>query len=111
MQEGDVVLAPMPHADGTSKIRPVVILRMLPPFGDLLVCGISTQLQQEVAGFDERIGSASPDFAGSGLKAESLIRLGHIVAIPKTTIGGTVGFISTERHHRLLQTLADYLIS
>ena len=50
MTEGAVALAPLPQADGRTKPRPVVLLRAMPPFGDWLVCGISTQLQQEVAG-------------------------------------------------------------
>lgn len=55
MNEGDLALAPLPQADGQIKNRPVFLLRRLPPFGDFLVCGISTQLQQRVAGFDEVI--------------------------------------------------------
>ena len=43
MNEGDLALAPLPQADGQIKNRPVVLLWRLPPFGDFLVCGISTQ--------------------------------------------------------------------
>ena len=43
MNEGDLALAPLPQADGQIKNRPVALLRRLPPFGDFLVCGISTQ--------------------------------------------------------------------
>ena len=69
MNEGDLALAPLPQADGQIKNRPVALLRRLPPFGDFLVCGISTQLHQRVAGFDEEIAAADPEFAASGLKA------------------------------------------
>ncbi len=55
MQEGDVVLTPIPQADGGTKNRPALILREMPPYGDLLVCGLSTQLRHYVAGFDEII--------------------------------------------------------
>jgi mRNA interferase MazF len=44
MKEGDVVLATIPQADTRVKNRPAVILREMPPYGDLLVCGISTHL-------------------------------------------------------------------
>jgi len=44
MKEGDVVLAPFPQADGRIKNRPGVVLREVPPFGDLLICGVSAQL-------------------------------------------------------------------
>jgi mRNA interferase MazF len=46
MTEGDVILTPVPQADGQTKNRPAVILREMPPFGDVLVCGISTQSEQ-----------------------------------------------------------------
>ncbi len=55
MKEGDVVILAMPQVDGSIKNRPTIILREMPPFQDMLVCGISTQLRQEVKGFDEII--------------------------------------------------------
>ncbi|MEK0178996.1 MAG: hypothetical protein EAZ98_04140 [Oscillatoriales cyanobacterium] len=45
MQEADVVLTPIPQADGTTKNRPAILLRELPPYRDFLVCGVSTQLK------------------------------------------------------------------
>ena len=54
----------------------------MPPYGDLLVCGVSTQLRQRVAGFDDQIGPGDPDFRASGLKAPSLIRLGFLAVLP-----------------------------
>ena len=76
MKEGDVVLTPLPQADGQIKNRPAIILREMPPYGDFLVCGVSTQFHQEAAGFDDPIRPGDTDFTRSGLKAPSLIRLG-----------------------------------
>jgi hypothetical protein len=45
MQEGSIILTNLPQADGTFKLRPVLVLRQLPNT-DFLVCGISTQLNQ-----------------------------------------------------------------
>ena len=84
MKVGDIALAPLPQANGQLKNRPVVLLHQLPPFGDFLVCGISTQLQQCVAGFDERILVNDPEFAATGLKAASLIRLGFLAVLPSS---------------------------
>jgi mRNA interferase MazF len=67
MNEGDIALAPLPQADARIKNRPVFLLRRLPPFGDFLVCGISTRLQHRVADFDEVIAVGDPEFAASGL--------------------------------------------
>lgn len=110
MKEGDVVLTPVPQANGMIKNRPAIVLREMPPFNDLLVCGVSTQLHQKVKDFDEVISSADTDFAASGLKSKSLIRLGFLAVLPAANIIGSIGSISSERHKRLLKTLADYLI-
>lgn len=48
MREADVVLTPVPQANGAIKNRPAIILREMPPYKDLLVCGISNQLHQRV---------------------------------------------------------------
>ena len=100
----------MPQANGVVKDRPAVILREMPPFRDMLVCGVSTQLRHAVKDFDEVISTQDADFVGSGLNAESLIRLGFLVVIPRREIVGSIGSISSERHNRLLQRLSDYLI-
>lgn len=109
MKEGDVVIVPLRQADGVVKNRPAVILREMPPFLDPLVCGLSTQLRQETKDFDEIVSSPDIDFHSSGLKYESLTRLGFLVVIPRTHIAGSIGSISSERHIRLLRRLSDYL--
>ncbi len=77
MTEGDVALTPLPQANGRSKPRPVVLLRRMPPFGDWLICGVSTQLHQALPDFDDLIEPSHADFGRSGLKAASVIRVGY----------------------------------
>ena len=109
MKEGDVVITPVPQADGDLKDRPATSRRKMPPYRDLLVCGVSTQLHQHVGNFDETISSADEDFKSSGLRSTSLIRLGFLAVLPRHSVLGTLGSISTERHKRLLRKLSDYL--
>lgn len=109
MTEGDVVLTPLPQADGQIKNRPAIILREMPPYGDFLVCGVSTQLHQEVAGFDDPIRPGDADFAASGLKAPSLIRLGFLAVLPASSLLGAIGSIEKVRHVRLLKRLSKHL--
>ena len=109
MNEGDIALAPLPQADGQIKNRPVVLLRRLPPFGDFLVCGVSTQLHQRVADFDEIIALADKESAASGLKATSLIRLGFLAVLPESSLLGKIGSLSSERRQRLLANLCRHL--
>ncbi len=110
MKEGDIILTPVPQANGQSKNRPALLLRELPPFSDALVCGISTQLQQHVSGFDEIIRRQDADFTASGLVADSLFRLGFLAVIPRHKLIGGIGSIAPDRHQRLLNNLSEYLI-
>ena len=110
MQEGDVVLTPIPQADGRMKNRPALILREMPSHGDYLVCGVSTQLNQSVPGFDEIISPTDADFASSGLVAASLIRLSFLAVLPRKNIVGVIGSIAPERHRRLLEALSNHLV-
>lgn len=111
MKEADIVLTPIPQADGKIKNRPVILLRELPPDRDFLVCGVSTQLHQQVQGFDDIISPSDPDFSATGLRSQSLIRLGFLAVLPRNQIIGSIGAISSERHQRLLKTLSDYLVN
>jgi mRNA interferase MazF len=111
MKEGDIVLASLPQADGRVKHRPALVLRRMPGFGDLLVCGVSTQLRQQITDFDELIEPSNADFKTSGLKAPSLVRLGFLTVLPAGNFLGRIGAISSQRHQRLLSRLADYLRS
>lgn len=109
MTEADIALARLPQADGLVKLRPVVLLRPMPPFGDWLVCGVSSQLRQRVANFDEMIEPGDSDCPDSGLKATSLIRLGFVTVLSAPHLAGIIGAIGGERHARLLQNLAAHL--
>lgn len=110
MKQGDVILTPAPQANGKLKERPAIILREMPSYGDLLVCGISTQLHQRVKYLDEIISPSDEDFKLSGLLSKSLIRLGFLAVLPRSRMLGSIGTISSNRHKRLLKTLSDYLV-
>ena len=110
MKESDVILAPLFQADEELKYRPAIVLREMPlPYQDLLVCGVSTKLHQAIQGIDEFISPADADFAQSGLRWASLIRLSFLGVVPRHLVRGILGSISKERHERLLATLIGYL--
>jgi mRNA interferase MazF len=109
MKEDDVILTPLPQADGQIKNRPAIFLREMPPFQDILVCGVSTQLHQLAPDFDEIITRQDSDFSTSGLIAESLVRLGFLAVLPRKNIVGSIGAVAPERHARLLRKLSHYL--
>ncbi len=109
MKERDVVLMPIAQADGQKKPRPVLLLREMPKYGDFLVCGISSQLQQNILNFDELIQLKDADFSDSGLVKPSVIRLSFLAIVRRAEVMGQLGTISPDRHQRLLSNLANYL--
>ncbi len=109
MREGNVILTVIFQVDGRRKNRPALILREMPRYGDLLICGISTQLKQYTPNFDEIVRVEDPDFITSGLVKESLIRLTFLAAIQRTEVIGSIGSIDNSRHSRLLSNLSNYL--
>ncbi|HBA85089.1 MAG TPA: transcriptional regulator [Verrucomicrobia bacterium] len=111
MKDGDVILTPLPQAGGATKNRPALLLRELPPFGDYLACGISTQLHQAVPEFDDIIAKGDADFADSGLLSSFVIRLGFLAVLPSQRIVGAIGRIAPDRHARLLRTLSNHLVA
>ena len=50
-----MITVPVPQANGEPQERPAIFLREMPPYRDLLVCGVSTQSHQYVKDFDEII--------------------------------------------------------
>ena len=99
----------MLQADGRVKPRPAVLLMQFPPFGDWLVCGISSSLGLEVKGFDIILDSQHDDFQRSKLGYPSLVRLGWLNVFRKSHVLGKFGSISKETHTLLCSRLADHI--
>jgi mRNA interferase MazF len=55
------------------------------------------------------IAPSDAEFANTGLKAASIIRLGFLAVLPDAAILGAIGSISRERHRRLLINLCRHL--
>ena len=108
---GQVVLFSFPQTDLLlGKLRPVLLIGKLPgPYGDWLICMISSQIGQCVEGFDEIIHEGDSDFAPSGLKATSLVRLGRLAVAESGMLIGSVGDIAPDRLRRLKANLMRWL--
>ncbi|WP_345265961.1 type II toxin-antitoxin system PemK/MazF family toxin [Nibrella viscosa] len=105
MREGQIVLTELPQSDGTAKRRPALVLRQMPGYGDYLVCGLSSQLRQYIAGFDEVL---QPD-QSNGLRVASVVRLGFLSTVADAQILGQIGQVPAQMHRQLIQRLAAYL--
>ena len=111
ISEGDIVVAVLPQSDGLAKLRPVLLLRELPGFGDFLVCGISTQTHQTQAGFDLILTQDEPYFSETGLRSTSVIRLNFLASIPLNSMKRHLGKIPSPTLAALQSNLASHLIS
>jgi mRNA interferase MazF len=110
MKPGDIVLTIIPQ-DNQQKIRPVLILKLLPKYSDFIVCAVSSQLHQHIPGFDLVLYTKDPAFANSGLRTSSVFRLSNLAVLSKEDIIGTIGFLQKDLHFQLLKSLADFLLS
>jgi len=109
---GQVVLTPFPYSDlSGAKLRPVLMLRQASRFDDWLVCMVSSQVQQAETGLDEILVQSDTDFASSGLKAPSVLRLSRLAVLEGSLLLGSIGAISDERLKNVRQRLAKWVAS
>lgn len=72
---------------------------------------ISSQLNQEIPAFDEIITPDDPDFADSGLKVPSLIRIGRLAVVNTDILVGQIGRLNDARLATIKQKLSKWLQS
>lgn len=109
---GQVVVFRFPETDQSEgKLRPALLVSPIPGrFDDWLVCMITSQLRHKVEGFDEVVGPSDDDFVNSGLKTESLIRVGRLATVDSSVLLGAIGEISAERLARIRRKIADWVL-
>lgn len=95
-QAGQIVLFRFPRADlEGGKLRPALLLGKLPgDYDDWLICMISSQTRHFVQEFDEIVRDNDPDFAESGLKVVSVIRIGRLAVAQGEILLGAIGQIA-----------------
>ena len=111
--EGQIALFRFPQTDQPSgKLRPALIVRKLPGrYEDWLICMISSQLNQEIPGFDEIVTSDDLDFKDSGLKLPSLVRIGRLAVVNSDILVGQIGRLDATRLARIKQRLSNWIQS
>jgi mRNA interferase MazF len=114
IREGMVVLVPFPHAetDAAGKVRPAVVIRRLPGgYDDWLICMLSSQIAQAIEGFDDVITEDADDFAESGLKVSSVVRVTRLAVCHDSLMLGSIGHIADARLLRIRQRLSAWLLA
>ena len=110
-EPGQIVVFRFPQTNlQQGKLRPALLIAKVPGrFDDWLTCAISTQLHQAIDDFDEIIREDDPDYAASGLKTDSLIRVGRLGVLEGTLLEGAIGKIAPKRLKKIKSRLADWL--
>ncbi len=109
---GQIVLFRFPQTDlEQGKLRPALLLGKLPgPYDDWLICMISSQARHSISGFDEMAQESDSDFAATGLKVTSVIRVGRLAVVEGGVLLGAIGHVAPERLQRIKSRLAEWLV-
>lgn len=111
IHEGQIVLFAFPlPTQLPGKLRPALVLRRVPgPYNDWLICMISSQLHEEVPGFDELLRPSEPDFAQTGLKMPSVVRAARLAVVVGDALQGAIGTLEPDRLKRIRARLSRWI--
>jgi hypothetical protein len=91
MKQGSVVKVAFEQADRKIKYRPAALLKKTEPYGDWIVCAITSKTHPQIKEVDIFINDQHPDFTTWGLNYSGLIRVAFLTAIPESIIEGAIG--------------------
>ncbi len=94
-----IVLVPFPFDDlSANKVRPAVCLTYeIQPYGHIVLAFITSKVSINPSSTDFTIDSQAADFAQTGLKVSSTIRLHRLMTISKTIIQRQLGKLSSNQ--------------
>lgn len=110
-EPGQLVLVPFAFSDQSGlKLRPALLICRAPGrHDDWLLCMLSSRLHQAEPGFDEIVASQDPDFAATGLKVPSVIRLARVAVVDGGMLAGAIGSVGPDRLRKVRMRLADWI--
>jgi len=111
MKPGDIVLIRFPQADmAAGKLRPALVVAVAPgQHPDLLLSLITSRSHQAIPEFDEIIETSDDDYADSGLKVRSVIRLARLTSVEESVVNARLGTISRKRFEQIRKRLIAWL--
>jgi mRNA interferase MazF len=103
MKRGTIILVPFPFTDlSAQKVRPGLVLAHPKNSRDAVIAFISTATSKRPGRYEIPLTGAHPDFAITGLKRNSIIRLDKIATLDTKTVLGELG-----RLHSTMQQEVD----
>lgn len=97
MTKGKVVLVPFPFDDlSGTKVRPAVCLTdLIGPYGHVVLAFLTSQVLPHPERTDLVLDSSQPDFAATGLRVSSTLRLHRLVTATSSLILRELGVLSS----------------
>ena len=92
--KGDVVVLPFPFSDlSASKKRPALVVTVIPPYGDLILCMITSRGAKDPSA----IPLSRSDFLAGGLPRQSYVRPNRLFTADPAIILRTAGQLTEEK--------------
>jgi mRNA interferase MazF len=111
MMKRKIVLIDFPYDNlSDSKIRPAYCLT--DPVGEqrqIIFAFITSRIPATLLTTDLVLDSVHPDFARSGLRKPSTLRLNHLITLRRSMIQRRLGELSLETHSQLVEKLAGFM--
>ncbi|MCT7982685.1 type II toxin-antitoxin system PemK/MazF family toxin [Laspinema sp. A4] len=107
LTKGDIVLVPFPFTDlSQTKLRPAVVLWVDSQGQDITVCFISSQNLDCTSDDEFIIEPSDPEFARTGLKLASKIRVARVVTLERRLIKRRLGSLGQQQIQHLNAALS-----
>jgi len=104
--KGKIVLIPFPFTDLTSaKLRPALVL--IESENDCVVAFISSRVPTEPSSTEVLIREDHKEFAGTGLKRSSVLRLDKVATVSKSLMLGEIGQIGESLRREVNRKLRE----
>ena len=107
MIKGKVVLIPFPFDDlSSTKVRPAVCLtEPIGIYNHIILAFITSQISANLMDSDILIESNNIDFAATGLRVASILKLNRLITVRKTLIKRELGQLSPTLQYQIDQKL------
>ena len=95
LKRGDIILVPFPFTDLTAtKVRPALVVSADPQKEDVIIAFISSVVSTPLRDFDLYVSLKDPDCATTGLKVDSVVKLGKLLTLSSLLILRRLGRLS-----------------
>jgi len=102
----DIVITAFPYTDLTgSKRRPALFLGGDPSGGDVILVFISSVARPVLSAYDLLLDPSHPDFAATGLKVSSVLRLDKIATVARRLVTRRIDQLGSSWQAQADQTL------